>query len=314
MSLFQCVPNFSEGRNPDVVAALADAIRSIPDARLIDHSADYDHNRCVMTILGGPDAIRESVLAAAHIAIERIDLRTHSGVHPRIGAIDVVPVVPLRGATREQAIDLSRTIGAALAETFGLPIYFYEWTAPPNKRSALPQLRAGGYEAFAGRALTGDCAPDLGPNAVHPSAGIAIVGARSPLVAYNINLGTKRLDIAKHIARLIREKRGTLPQLTGVRALGLPLVTQNKVQVSMNLTRPERTPLPAVFAFVREAAQEFGITELESEIIGAIPQSSLGGEPAEAIRWHTYQPTQILETWLTSEPPPDSLFVKERET
>ena len=312
MPLFQCVPNFSEGRRPEVVAAIADAIRSIPDARLIDHSADCDHNRCVMTILGGSAAIREAVLAAAQIAVEHIDLRTHSGVHPRIGAIDVVPVVPLREATREQAVDCSREIGAALAETFDLPVYFYEWTARKSQPDALPALRAGGYEAFAGRALTSEFAPDVGPNAVHPSAGVAIIGARSPLVAYNINLGTSRLDIAKHIARMVREQRNTLPQLTGVRALGLPLATQNKVQVSMNLTRPELSPLPAVFAFVREAAQEFGITELESEIIGAIPQPSLGGESPEAIRWHTYQPAQILETWLRLEPHTNPLLSNER--
>jgi glutamate formiminotransferase len=301
MEVYQCAPNFSEGRRPDVVEAIADAIRMHSGATLIDCSADPDHNRCVMTLLGSGDAIRPAVLSAARVAVARIDLRTHTGVHPRAGAIDVLPVIPLRNAGMEQAIALADEIGADLARELALPVYFYEANTRPNRTGALPELRRGGFEAFASNPLTGNRAPDLGPAHVHPSAGVVIVGARGPLVAYNVNLDTPDVAIARHIALRIRQEREHLPQLQGIRALGLFLQSQNRAQVSLNLTRPAETPLPVLFAFIRDEAAQRGVTGLESEIIGAIPRASLGGLPPSAIHWHTYKPTQILEYWLENE-------------
>ncbi len=297
-TVFQCVPNFSEGRNRATVERIADAIRSVPEARLIDYSADPDHNRSVMTILGSGPAVAASLILAARVAVRCIDMRVHSGVHPRTGAIDVVPVVPLRGATRLDAAELAATMGAALAKDLDLPVYFYEGNSGPERPGALPHLRRGAFEAIRDLDLIGLRAPDLGPSIAHFTAGIAIVGARGPLVAYNVNLGSDDLTIAVAIARRIRAERERLPELRGVRALGVWLATQRRCQVTMNLTRPAKTPLPGVFAFVAHEAARFGVTDLESEIIGAIPIESLGGEPPESIRWDAYDEARILESWL----------------
>ena len=301
-AVYQCAANFSEGRRPKIVAKVADAIAAVPGANLIDYSADFDHNRCVMTILADADALRDAALVGAKVAIAEIDLRAHTGVHPRIGALDVLPVVPLRNASRESAVALAREIGRELAARFALPVYFYEWAAFAGRRSALPELRKGGFEELANRLLTGEATPDVGPNRAHPTAGVAIVGARSPLVAYNVNLGTPNIEIAKRIARRIRNARDVRPELFGVRALGLFLASQNRAQVSLNVTKPEQTPLPPIFDFICEEAARFGVFHLESEIIGAIPRASLGGLPPEAIRWNASNPEQILEPWGVVQP------------
>jgi glutamate formiminotransferase len=296
--LFQCVPNFSEGRSISTVEAIADAIRRTPAATLIDYSSDTDHNRCVMTVLGPGDAICEAVVAAAQVAVERIDLRIHTGVHPRIGAIDVVPVVPLRGVTMPDAIEVAERIGSALAGGLHIPVYFYEENARSNRAAALPAIRKGGFEAIRDVHLIGDRAPDLGPSRSHPTAGVAVVGARGPLVAYNVNLGTPDVKIAISIARRVRVERERLSELEGVRALGLYLASQGRAQVSLNLTRPDRTPLPAVFRFIAREAVRLGVTDLESEIIGAIPEFALGGATPESIHWNAYKTTQVLDNWL----------------
>ncbi len=302
MTLYQCVPNFSEGRRLEIVEAIADAIRSVPEVRLIDYSADPDHNRCVMTILGPGERTVEALLAAAQVAVARIDLRTHTGVHPRAGALDVAPFVPLKevrghlvvAADQEaEAIAFSALAGQRLAEELGLPVYLYEWSARAGRLSALPELRRGGFEGLLGKRLT----PDFGPDQAHPSAGIAVVGARGPLVAYNIDLDTDDVKVARLIARRIREERDRLPALTGVRALGLFLPLRGVAQVSMNLTTPSKTPLPGVFDFVLAEAHKLGVGLRTSEIIGAIPRASLGRLPPEAISWDDYKVGQVLEHW-----------------
>lgn len=297
--VFQCIPNFSEGRRSSVVEAIAQAIRETPGATLIDYSADSDHNRCVMTFLGDAVAVRAAALAAARVAVAQIDLRTHTGIHPRAGAIDVLPVVPLRSAVLEDAVSLASAIGTDLSRELALPVFFYEASAPSERRHALPDLRRGGFEALAAASLTDGIAPDLGPHAIHPTAGVAVVGARSPLVAYNINLDSPDLAAAQAIARRIRQERSRVPELEGVRALGLYLASQDRAQVSMNLTRPQRTPLPAVFQWVHKEAERLGVSIFASEIIGAIPRLSLGGEAPEAILWRDFRSTQVLETWLS---------------
>jgi glutamate formiminotransferase len=307
MNLYQCAPNFSEGRHLDVVEEIAAAIRAVPDVHLIDYSADPDHNRSVMTFLGPGEAVCGALLAAARVAAARIDLRTHTGVHPRAGALDVAPFVPLKAVAGNlvvaeeraaEAIALSARAGQRLAEELGLPVYLYEWSARAGRVSALPELRRGGFEGLIGKRLTGERAPDFGPEESHPSAGIAVVGARGPLVAYNIDLHTDDISIARQIARRIREERARLPALTGVRALGLLLPTRGVAQVSMNLTAPHQTTLPAVFDFVQTEARSLHTAIRASEIIGAIPRAVLGGQPPEAIVWADYKPAQILEHWL----------------
>jgi glutamate formiminotransferase len=297
-SVIQSAINFSEGRRTEVIAAIIQAIRDVPGATLADYSADPSHNRMVASILGGPEAIFEAAIAASKVAIERIDLREHTGAHPRIGAVDVLPVVPIRNVTMPECVDLSHRIGQELAERFHLPIYYYEQSAEPGRLSALPELRSGGFEGLFTAPLSGDRIPDAGPHHPHPTAGAAIVGARYPLVAYNINLATTNIAIARRIAAKIRAARLTIPELQGVRALGLWLPSRFQTQVSMNLTLPDRSPMPAVFDFVRRHAEEEGVDPAESEIIGLIPRASLGGEPPERILWHGYRETQVIEYWL----------------
>jgi glutamate formiminotransferase len=294
--LFQCAPNFSEGRCEEIVEEIAEAARGAAGARLIDVNADPDHNRCVLTVLGGEEAVEESAVAMARAALRRIDLRTHSGAHPRTGAVDVLPVVPLRGASRERAVAVARRIGRRLALDLDLPVIFYEWASPGEPR-ALPEIRRALGAAGLPRSEDRSIRPDLGPEVIGPSAGVAIVGARGPLVAYNVNLATASVEIACRIAARIRAARRTDPQLSGVRALGIYLVGRARAQVSMNLTEPERTPLPYVFDYVRSAAREEGSEAAESEIIGAIPLASLAGASPASILWSRYRPEQILETW-----------------
>jgi glutamate formiminotransferase len=296
--VIQCPINFSEGRRPGVIEAITDVIRSTPGAALADYSWDFDHNRMVATVLGGPEAIEVAVIAAARAAVREIDLRKHLGAHPRIGAFDVVPIVPIRDITMDECIEVSRRIGRRLGEDLGLPVYLYENSASPGRRTGLPQIRKGGFEGLAAAALEGNLAPDFGPRAVHPTAGACVVGARGPLVAFNVNLDTDRVSAAKRIAARIRNSRDTCPQIYGVRALGLSLPSRGYAQVSMNLTLPDFTPLPLVYRFVRDAVMREGAGVQESEVIGLIPRASLGGETPEAIQCTGFKQTQLLEYWL----------------
>lgn len=299
--IIQCPINFSEGRRSEVIEAIAEAIRRIPGAILADYSADVDHNRMVATILGGPSAVQQAALGAVRVAVEHIDLRQHSGVHPRIGAVDVVPLVPIRDVTLEECVALSHSIGRALAEQFGLPVYLYERSARPGRPSSLPQIRAGEFEELARGPLTGRRAPDFGPQHAHPSAGAVVVGARQPLIAYNIDLATPDPAVAKRIAAVVRHERQSRSELTGVRALGLFLPSRGRAQVSMNLTRPDLTPIPVVFDFVRKEAERNTTKVYKSEVIGLIPRCALAGKPPECILWRDFRKMQLLEYWLEAE-------------
>lgn len=291
--VFQCVPNFSEGRRREVVEAIAKAAQEAGGV-VADWSLDPDHNRSVVTILGDAARIRAAALAAARVAVQQIDMRTHTGLHPRTGAVDVLPVVPVRDATKEEAVRLAYTLGEDLAHHLGLPVFFYEWAARPGHPTALPELRRGGLESL----MKNPIEPDLGPSRLHPTAGIAIVGAREPLVAYNILLNTADAAVAKALAKQIRAQRTLVPHLQGVRALGLYLPSRGKAQLSMNLTQPQKTPLIAVFHWVAQAAQALGAAPEESEIVGLIPRAALGDVSPDAILWLDYRPQKILEWWL----------------
>lgn len=286
-ALVQCVPNFSAGRDKAAIDAIVDAVRRTPGVRLADWSADADHNRLVVTFVGPPEPVRAAALASASAAIDRIDLQRHHGVHPRLGAIDVLPFVPLSGITLADCAALAESAGAELAARHALPVFFYEAASPQNH--SLPFVRKSAFKTLA---------PDLGPPAPHPTAGAVVVGARGPLIAYNVNLATSDLSIARTIARALR----TLPNLPGIRALGLRLPSRGMTQVSMNLTQPAETPLLAVFRDVQRRAEELGTSALESEVIGALPGPSAFGLMADALRFSALQPGQVLwENWPSSE-------------
>ncbi|WP_044949098.1 glutamate formimidoyltransferase [Chthonomonas calidirosea] len=292
-AVFQCVPNFSEGRRREVVEAIANAAQRA-GAVVADWSLDPDHNRSVVSLLGDAQQIEAGALAAAAEAVKHIDMRRHQGLHPRTGAVDVLPVVPVRKVGREEAVALAHTIGKQLAEQLKIPVLFYEWAARPGRETALPKLRQGGWEHIAQSVLD----PDFGPSHPHPTAGVAIVGARGPLIAYNILLNTANAAIARELARTIRQQREHVPELEGVRAMGLFLPSRGLAQLSMNLTCPEKTPLPVVFEWVKQSARKLGAAPLESEIIGLIPQKALGDAKPEDILWHGYRPQKLLEWWL----------------
>lgn len=286
-ALIQCVPNFSAGQDAAAISAIVAAVRQTPDVRLADWSADTDHNRLVVTFVGPPEPVHAAALASAAAAIAHIDLRDHQGVHPRLGAVDVLPFVPLSGVTLADCAALARSVGTEIAALHALPVFFYEAASPQNH--ALPFVRKAAFRTLR---------PDLGPSMPHPTAGAVVVGAREPLIAYNVNLAASDPGIARTIAREMR----TFPHLPGIRALGLRLPSRGLSQVSMNLTRPAETPLLAVFQFVERRAAELGTVALESEVIGALPGPSAFGLLSDALRSPGLRTGQVLwETWPVQE-------------
>jgi len=268
-ALIECVPNFSEGRNAQTLAAIEQAIRSVAGIEIWRSEMDPDHNRSVITFAGTPVEVEDAALRGIHMAMDRIDLRHHLGVHPRIGAADVVPFVPLRGATLEDCALIAHRVGRRVWETLRVPVYFYEAAASSPDRKPLENVRRGGFEHPA-------LLPDLGGPALHPTAGACAIGARKLLIAFNINLDTDDLAIAKAIARKIRASSGGLPF---VKAMGVPLASRKLVQVSMNLTDFEQTPLHRVYAAVLSEAAAHGVTIAETQIVGMVHRKALEGLP-----------------------------------
>jgi glutamate formiminotransferase len=272
--IVECVPNFSEGRDRQKIEAIAGVFRGREDVRLLDYSADRDHNRMVITAIGEPQALKDAVLDAIGVAVESIDLRIHEGEHPRMGAADVVPFIPLRGMSMDEAAELAREVGREAARRFGLPVYLYEKAATAPHRANLAEVRRGGFEGLAAKMALPEWKPDFGPVAPHPTAGAAIVGARMPLIAYNVNLDSDDLGIARAIARTVRESNGGLPC---VKAMGVELREQGRVQVSMNLTDYTVTPPHKALEAVRTEAAKRGVSVIGSEIIGLAPVRALTG-------------------------------------
>jgi len=271
--LVECVPNISEGRRGEVISALGRAIEGTPGCCLLDVHRDVDHNRSVFTFAGTPGAVRAGVLALAAAAIERVDMRHHHGVHPRIGALDVVPVVPLAGIDMAECVGLARDIGGDLARLHRLPVYLYAEAAEPGRPDGLATFRRGGFEALA-TAGTLPVTPDFGPARAHPSAGVTAVGARDPLLAFNLLLDSREVTIAQRVAALVRESNNGL---SGVQALGLYLPSRDHSQVSMNLLDHQVTPLVALVGAVRRAAATFGAEVVEAELVGLAPRAALVG-------------------------------------
>lgn len=294
MGLIACVPNVSEGRRAEVVEALAAAIRKA-GVRLLDDSADPSHNRSVFTFAGGAEAIERAVVALYQQALASIDLRSHRGEHPRLGAVDVVPVVPLEGTAMAECVALARRLGAAVAQHFQVPVYLYGEAATDPARIRLEDVRRGGFEGLGARMAAGGWTPDFGPSAPHPTAGASAIGARGPLVAYNVNLATDRIDVARTIAGILRASAGGL---AGVKALGMALGDRGIVQVSMNLTDYRQTSIEEAFVAVEREAARRGVRVLESEIVGLAPAAALNREIAERVRLRGFSERLILENRL----------------
>jgi len=293
--LIECVPNVSEGRRAEIIEAMAVAIRGVTGVRLLDHSSDASHNRSVFTLVGHAEGVRHAVLALAERAVADIDLRTHRGEHPRLGAVDVVPFVPIEGVTMMECVELARQVGAEIARRFNIPVFLYEEAAVNPGRKNLEDIRRGEFEGLAAKMRAPEWAPDFGPATPHPSAGATVVGARMPLIAYNINLATDRLDVAKKIAATIRQSSGGFRY---VKAAGFRLENRGIVQVSMNLTNFEKTPIFRVFETVKREAARYGVAILESEIVGLVPSAALTGAAEFYLQLEGFNADQVLENKL----------------
>jgi glutamate formiminotransferase / 5-formyltetrahydrofolate cyclo-ligase len=297
MAIIECVPNISEGRRLDVVRDIVAAVRTVPGTTVLDVSSDASHNRSVLTLAGSAQALEGAVLALFAATLPRVDLRQHQGEHPRLGAIDVVPFVPIEGVTMADCVDLAKRSAAAVAERFAVPVFLYEEAATSTARRNLEDIRRGEFEGLAAKMQQPAWAPDYGPATPHPHAGAVVFGARMPLIAFNINLATDRLDVAKKIAAAVRFSGGGL---RFVKAMGLTLGERHVVQVSMNLTNPDKTPIHRAFELVSREAARYGVAVLESEIVGLVPASAMVATAAWYLQLEGFQPDQVLETRLRS--------------
>ena len=295
MPTIECVPNISEGRRLDVINGLTETLRAVPGLRVLDVQSDPTHNRSVFTLAGTAEGMTAGIPKLFEGAIAAIDLRTHDGEHPRLGAVDVVPFIPIDGVTMAECVTLAKTIAADVAARFGLPVYLYENASTNAARKNLEDIRRGEFEGLAAKMAQPAWAPDFGPAAPHVSAGASVIGARMPLIAYNINLATNRLDVAKKIAAAIRMSSGGL---RFVKAMGIPLEDRGIVQVSMNLTNHENTPIYRVFDLVKREAERYGVQVLESEIVGLVPSAALTQTAEYFLRLEGFSSNQILEKKL----------------
>jgi glutamate formiminotransferase / 5-formyltetrahydrofolate cyclo-ligase len=298
VAIIECVPNVSEGRRSDVIDALVQSLRSVSGVRVLDSSSDPAHNRSVFTMAGDARPLRAAVVSLVSAAVTHVDLRTHSGEHPRLGAVDVVPFVPIEGVTMAECVALARDTAAEVASRFEIPVFLYEEAASSPARRNLEDVRRGEFEGLAAKMQAPDWAPDFGPSRPHPTAGAIVIGARMPLIAYNINLATDRLDVAKKIASAIRHSSGGFRY---VKAMGIALEDRGIVQVSINLTNDDKTPMYRVFDAVRREAERYGVAVLESEIIGLTPQAALISTAEHYLQLARFSSNQILENRLRDE-------------
>jgi len=293
-----CVPNFSEGRNQATVQALVAAVKSVPHVWLLDESMDADHHRAVLTFVGSPEGVIEAAWRAIRRATELIDLRKHEGVHPRVGATDVVPFVPVRGVTIEDCVRLARQLGQRVGQELGIPVFLYERAATRPEHAPLETIRRGGLEGLRFR-MQSDAhwLPDFGPPHVHLTAGAIVIGARPPLIAFNVNLRSQDVGIARAIAKAIRQSCGGYPC---VKAIGVELASRGLVQVSMNLTDYHVTSLYSAFQIVKAEAAKRGVEVMGSELIGLVPQAALEQAAAESLQLEGFDGTRVLETKIAA--------------
>lgn len=289
----ECVPNFSEGRDLEKIEKIVDKFRVKAGVKLLDYSNDEDHNRLVVTVVGEPEALKDALLEAIGQAVELIDLTKHSGQHPRMGAVDVVPFIPIRGCTMDEAIALSKEVGEKVAALYRVPVFLYEKSASASHRENLAAIRKGEFEGMEAKIKQPEWKPDFGPAERHPSAGAVAIGARMPLVAYNVNLGTANLEIASSIAKKIRFIGGGLRYC---KAMGVELKERGIVQVSINMTDYTRTALYRAFELVRIEARRYGVPVVGSEIIGLVPMEALIDTASYYLGLEDFSIDQVLET------------------
>ena len=293
--IMECVPNFSEGRDKAKVEQIADAFRGKEGVKLLDYSSDADHNRSVITVVGEPEALKTAVIDAIGRAVELIDLTQHSGQHPRMGAVDVVPFIPIRNVTMEAAVALSKEVAEAVGNQFQLPVFLYEKSATATHRENLATVRKGEFEGLHEKMLLPEWVPDFGPYAPHPTAGAVAIGARMPLVAYNVNLGTDNLEIATAIAKKVRFVGGGLRYC---KAMGVTLEERGITQVSMNLTDYTKTAIYRAHELVRIEAQRYGVPVVGAEVIGLVPMEALVDAAAYYLGLENFSMSQVLEAKL----------------
>ena len=294
MRLIECVPNISEGRDQMVIRPIVMAVAATADVNLLDWSADPDHNRLVLTYVGEPEAVMTATQKLCREAFARIDMQKHKGAHPRLGAVDVIPFVPLRGVSNEEAVALARQLGEWIGEQ-GVPVYYYEDAATRPERRLLPDVRRGEYEALAARMETPAGAPDAGPAVFNARSGASIIGVRFPLIAFNVNLATSDLAIAKRIAEGIRNSGGGY---RNVRAMGVDLKDKGQVQVSIDITQYEKTPIHRVFETVKAEAARYGVEVAGSELVGLAPMAAFEETIRYYLRLHDFSANQIIENRL----------------
>jgi glutamate formiminotransferase / 5-formyltetrahydrofolate cyclo-ligase len=299
MAIIECVPNISEGRRADVIDGIAASLKAIPGLRVLDVQSDASHNRSVFTLAGDAAAMKAGIPKLFEGALGAIDLRAHKGEHPRLGAVDVVPFIPIEGVAMAECVALAKSIAEEVANRFALPVYLYEDASSNPARKNLEDIRRGEFEGLAAKMAKSEWAPDFGPATPHQTAGASVIGARMPLIAYNINLATNRLDVAKKIASAVRMSSGGL---RFVKAMGIPLEDRGIVQVSMNLTNYEKTPIFRVFEMVKREAARYGVNVLESEIVGLVPATALLQTAEYFLQIEGFNAGQVLENKLKSHP------------
>ena len=290
--IVECVPNFSEGRDLQKIDRIVAPFRGRQGVKLLDYSNDEDHNRLVVTVVGEPEPLRDAVLEAIGVAVQLIDLNRHQGQHPRMGAVDVVPFIPIRNVTMEEAVALSKEVGAEVAKRYNLPVFLYEKSASAPHRENLAAVRKGEFEGMAEKQKLPEWQPDFGPAERHPTAGTVAIGARMPLVAYNINLSTPSLEIAHDIAKKIRFIGGGLRYC---KAMGVELKDRGITQVSINMTDYTRTALYRAFELVRIEARRYGVSIVGSEIIGLVPMEALIDTASYYLGLENFSMRQVLE-------------------
>lgn len=292
--VLMCEANVSEGRRLDLVEEFVDSVRAVEGVSIADYSSDADHHRSVITFLGPPERVLEGAKALATAVLAKVDMREHAGEHPRQGALDVVPFIPLRGVSTERAVEIAREFGGWLGEQ-GVPVYYYEDAATRPERQSLPKIRKGGYEALEAKLADPEWAPDAGPADFNARAGATVTGARFPLIAFNVNLRTEDLEIAKTIARAVRHINGGYK---AVRGMGFALEDKKMVQVSMNLVNYTETPIPRVLETVRSEAARYGVAVAGTELIGPVPLDALEEVVRHYLQTHDFETEQVVETAL----------------
>lgn len=291
--IIECVPNFSEGRDLEKIDKIVSAFRGKNGVKLLDYQRDEDHNRLVVTVAGDPDALKTALYEAFRMAIDLIDMRRHKGQHPRIGAVDVVPFIPIKNVSMPDTIDISKRVAQHVAETFDLPVFLYEASATRPERCDLANVRKGQFEKMADKLKQPEWEPDFGPKKIHPTAGVTAIGARMPLVAFNVNLDTDNLVIANDIATKVRHVSGGLRYC---KCIGVELKEKGLVQVSMNMTDYTKTALYRSFELVKMEARRYGVNVVGSEIIGIVPMAALIDTAVYYMGIENFSIEQVLET------------------